>query len=416
MRILVFGINYAPDLTGIGKYTGEMCAHLAAQGHQVTVVTAHPYYPQWELAEGYPKYFWKKEIMDRVTVERCPIYIPENPSALRKVLHEISFLGAIFPVWLKLLFQKKYDYVFCINPPFHLTIYPLLYKWLRNSKLISHVQDLQVDVVNDLDLIRNGTMINLMFAFEKFYLKQSDFVSTISLGMERKIASKGIKPENQWLFPNWVDSGFITPLPKEESLRERFGLNYTDKVILYSGNMGEKQGLEYILEVAQLFKLRKDVQFVIVGNGGAKKRLEEAAIEMELANVRFFPLQPYEDLSRLLAVADVHLVLQKLEASDLVMPSKLTGILAAGGLALITAVEGTSLYDVVHEYEMGVLIEPGSVEELYKGIVACLESGDAERIKSNAREYALNHLAKDTVLGSFEQQLLQELKPRRSAR
>ncbi|MCE7053698.1 WcaI family glycosyltransferase [Algoriphagus sp. AGSA1] len=413
MRILVFGINYAPDLTGIGKYTGEMCSYLAGQGHQVTMVTAHPYYPQWELADGYPRYSWKTEIIDGVTVERCPLYIPQDPSALRKVLHEISFFGTIFPVWLKLLFKKKFDYVICLNPPFHLTIYPLLVKWFRGSKMISHVQDLQVDVVNDLELLKSNALINLMFTFEKFYFDQSDVVSTISLGMERKIASKGIAKEKQWLFPNWVDINFITPLSKEESLRSRFGLDLTDKVILYSGNMGEKQGLEQILDVALKFRQQPDIQFVIVGNGGAKKRLEEAAVKMGLDNVRFFPLQPYEDLSRLLAVADVHLVLQKKEASDLVMPSKLTGILSAGGLALITAVEGTSLYDVVHEHHMGVLIEPGSVEALYEGIVECLHSTDSEQIKANAREYALRFLAKDAVLGSFEEKLLTGLSQRK---
>ena len=329
MRILVFGINYSPDLTGIGKYTGEMCSYLAQKGHEVTMVTAHPYYPQWKLADGYPKYLWKTEIIEGVTVKRCPIYIPGDPSAKKKILHEITFLGSILPVWMKQLFKKKYDYVICLNPPFHLTIYPLLYKWLRGAKLISHVQDLQVDVVNDLQLIQNKPLINLMFALEKFYFNQSDYVSTISLGMERKIANKGIPFGRQWLFPNWVDAGFIKPMTKEESLRERFELGKDDQVILYSGNMGEKQGLEYILEAAQRFQSMPEVKFVIVGDGGAKKRLEDMAQEMGLQNVSFFPLQPYRDLSRLLAIADVHLVLQKKEASDLVMPSKLTGILSA---------------------------------------------------------------------------------------
>ena len=250
MRILVFGINYAPDLTGIGKYTGEMCAFLAAKGHEVTMITAHPYYPQWELAEGYPRYSWKTELIDGVNVIRCPLYIPNDPSAKKKILHELSFLASTFPVWLKQFFKKKYEYVICLNPPFHLTIYPLLMKWLRGSKLISHVQDLQVDVVNDLNLISNNAMINLMFAFEKFYFQQSDYVSTISLGMQRNIAGKGIPGSKQWLFPNWVDARFISPMTKEESLRTAFGLKQTDKVVLYSGNMGEKQGLEYILDVA----------------------------------------------------------------------------------------------------------------------------------------------------------------------
>ncbi|MBN7816359.1 WcaI family glycosyltransferase [Algoriphagus pacificus] len=409
MRILVFGINYAPDLTGIGKYTGEMCSYLASKGHQVSMITAHPYYPQWKLADGYPKYFWKKEMIDGVEVIRCPLYIPEDPSAIKKIIHELAFLASIFPIWFRKLFSRKYDFVICLNPPFHLTAYPLMVKWFRGSKLISHVQDLQVDVVHDLELINNKSLINLMFAFERFYFKKSDYVSTISLGMERKIAAKGIPAYKQWLFPNWVDSDFIKPMTKEESLRESFGLKKSDQVVLYSGNMGEKQGLEFILDAALSFKNDTSIQFVIVGDGGAKKRLEEQAQDLGLDNVRFFPLQPYEDLSRLLAIADVHLVLQKKEASDLVMPSKLTGILAAGGLALITAVEGTSLYDVVAEHQMGVLIEPGSAEELVKGIKFCLESEDAERIKINARSYAEKSLAKEAVLGAFEDKLIKAL-------
>lgn len=406
MRILVFGINYSPDLTGIGKYTGEMCAYLAEKGHDLTVVTAHPYYPQWELRKGYPRYFWKKEIVDNITVERCPLYIPNKPTSFKKIIHEISFMGSVFPIWIKHLFKKKYDYVLCINPPFHLTLYPLFYKWIRKSKLLSHVQDLQVDVVNDLELIKSSALVKLMFVFEKFYFQNSDFVSTISLGMQRKIADKGISTSKQWLFPNWVDIGFIKPLNTEESLRNKFGLKSSDQVVLYSGNMGEKQGLESILEVAAKFKDQTNIKFVIVGSGGAKKRLKKSAKEIELKNLSFFPLQAYEDLSKLLAIADVHLVLQKKEASDLVMPSKLTGILSAGGLALITASPDTTLYEVVKKYDMGILIEPGSNDALYDGIKECIELIDSERIKSNARKYAIEYLAKDSVLGKFETNLL----------
>jgi colanic acid biosynthesis glycosyl transferase WcaI len=406
MRILVFGINYSPDLTGIGKYTGEMCAYLAEKGHDLTVVTAHPYYPQWELRKGYPRYFWKKEIVDNITVERCPLYIPNKPTSFKKIIHEISFMGSVFPIWFKHLFKKKYDYVLCINPPFHLTLYPLFYKWIRKSKLLSHVQDLQVDVVNDLELIKSSALVKLMFVFEKFYFQNSDFVSTISLGMERKIAAKGISTSKQWLFPNWVDTGFIKPLNMEESLRNKFGLKSSDQVVLYSGNMGEKQGLESILEVAAKFRDQNNIKFVIVGSGGAKKRLKKSAKEMGLINLSFFPLQAYEDLSKLLAIADVHLVLQKKEASDLVMPSKLTGILSAGGLALITASPDTTLYEVVKKYDMGILIEPGSNDALYDGIKECIELKDPDRIKSNARKYAIEYLAKESVLGKFETNLL----------
>src|SRR5690606_35143898 len=115
MRILVFGIHYSPDLTGIGKYTGEMNAYLAARGHEVTMVTANPFYPQWKADPAYPRFFWKKEKIQGVNVYRCPLYIPENPTAGRKIIHEFTFLASIFPIWFLLLFKRKYDIVLGIN-------------------------------------------------------------------------------------------------------------------------------------------------------------------------------------------------------------------------------------------------------------------------------------------------------------
>lgn len=407
MRILVFGIHYYPDLTGIGKYTGEMNAFLADQGHEIIMVTANPFYPQWKQNPAYPRFFWKKERVQGVTVYRCPLYIPANPTAGRKIIHEFTFLAAIFPIWIMLLFKKKFDIVFGINPPFHLSIYPLLYKWIRGGKMISHIQDLQIDVVKDMQMIKNESLLDMMFLMEKYFLNQSKVVSTISLGMEKKIFNKGISKTKQLLFPNWVDCDFIKPLDRNSSLRQSLGIPLDMKVVMYSGNLGEKQGLELILEAAAHFKENKQVLFIIVGSGGAKERLIRASVEMGLVNLRFFPLQSYEDLPRLLAVPDVHLVLQKKEAADLVMPSKLTGILASGGLSIVSAIPGTTLYDVIHQHQMGVLIEPGSDSALIEGIEYTLNLENDRTIRENARKYAEVHLGKQSVLSNLNSKLSQ---------
>ena len=106
----------------------------------------------------------------------------------------------------------------------------------------------------------------------------------------------------------------------------------------------------------------------------------------------------------LLATADVHLVLQRKSASDLVLPSKLTGILAAGGCAVISAVPGTTLYDVVDNHQMGILIEPESLEALTTGIEQAL-TGTRVPYRQNARQYAEQYLSKETVLTTFETDL-----------
>lgn len=404
MRILIFGINYSPELTGIGKYTGEMGGWLAKQGHEVHVVTAMPYYPEWQVHEQYQGKTWFTEIIEGATIHRVPLYVPKEVSSAKRIIHEFSFVASIIPYWLKFLFSKKFDIVFCPAPPFHLGFFPLLYAKLRGVPMVSHIQDLQVDAAKELKMINNKAFLNLMFWMEKKILAGSTKVSTISLGMEMKIAKKGIKPEKQLMFPNWVDESAIRPLAKEQSLRTTFGIGMADKVVLYSGNLGEKQGLDGIIEVAKLYKDRSDVHFVIVGSGGGKEKLQQMAAEAGLNRVQFHPLQPYEKLSALLATADVHLVLQKKSAADLVMPSKLTGILAAGGCAIVTAEPGTSLYTVIDQYKMGILCEPENTADLARSIEKAI-STDLTVYRTNSRTYAEQFLSKENILRKFEADL-----------
>jgi colanic acid biosynthesis glycosyl transferase WcaI len=401
MRILIFGINYAPELTGIGKYTGEMAAWLAKKGNQVSVVTALPYYPEWNIHPEYKGKWWTKEFLNNVTLYRCPLYVPKQVTPVERIIHEFSFLLAILPVWIGILFQKKYDVVICVSPPFHLGILPMLYSKLRGSKIVTHVQDLQVDAAKDLGMIKNQTVLDIMFRLENIILNNSSAVSTISPGMMDKIISKGIAPSKMLLFPNWVDENEIKPLSAEHSLREEFGIGKEIKVILYSGNLGEKQGLEIIVDVAEAFRKRDDVLFLIVGSGGGKDNLIRLVNDAGLPNIKFLPLQPYEKLSALLATADLHLVMQKKSASDLVMPSKLTAILAAGGCPIVTASKGTSLYEVISQHQMGIIVEPESAIELKNGIETALAS-DLTPYRTNAREYSELFLSKENILTHLE--------------
>jgi len=406
MRILIYGINYAPELTGIGKYSGEMAEWLAAQGHDVSVFTAMPYYPEWAVHSDYKGKLWRKEISNGVKVYRSPLYVPKDSgskraiSSKKRILHEMSFLFNSSFYWTYSLFKKKYDLVICVSPPFHLGVSALIYSKLKRATLVSHIQDLQIDAAKDLNMLSNSTALNLMFKLERFLLRKSSYVSTLTKGMRDRIESKGIPHDKIVMLPNWVDLKAIHPLPKEESLRNRFGIPMDDKVVLYSGNMGEKQGLHIILDVADALKDRKDIHFVMVGSGVGQRRLENMAKERNLDNVRFFPLQPYEDLPALLAIADIHLVLQKKKASDLVMPSKLTGILAVGGCAIITALPGTSLYEITAENNMGILCEPESATALQDAIEGAIDS-DLSGIKDNAHNYAITHLNRDAILSNF---------------
>ncbi|HWV74262.1 MAG TPA: WcaI family glycosyltransferase [Pseudosphingobacterium sp.] len=413
MKILIFGINYYPELTGIGKYTGEMGAWLANKGHEVTVITAPPYYPEWDIHPSYKGKKWFKEIIDGVTVYRVPLYVPKEVTSKKRILHEFSFLGGVFPKWFGLLLKKKCDVVININPPFHLGFFGLLYAKIKKAKLLTHVQDLQIDAAKDLGMISNKRLLDWMFKSERYLLNNSHAVSSISLGMQRKILAKGVSEAKFIMFPNWVDENVVKPLSMEDSLRKDWSIPLKDKVVLYSGNLGEKQGLEIILETAEFFRDEPSTRFLIVGSGGNKENLQKAATQRGLTNIFFYPLQPYEKLSALLATADIHLVLQKKSAADLVMPSKLTGIFSAGGCALITAMPNTSLYDVVDGGSLGVLVEPESAEALARGLKMMFDQ-DLSNYRNAARDYAIQYLSKEGIMRNFEGKLLELVREKKN--
>ena len=399
MKILIYGINYAPELTGIGKYTGEMARYFAAAGDEVEVITAPPYYPRWEVAEAYRGGGYRQEQLDGVRVLRCPLYVPREVTGLRRILHEFSFVLSSLRYWIPRYF-RSYDMILCISPPFHLPYLALPHKWLHGTPVVNHIQDLQVDAARDLGIIRQNWLLRILESAERFVLKAVSAVSTISTGMQRKVVKKGLNPDEIILFPNWVDKELVHPVVRAESARQDWGFDDRDRIVLYAGNLGEKQGLENVLYLADRLRDVPHLTFMIIGEGGAKTRLVTEAESLGLTNVIFKPLQPLARLAATLAAADIHLVLQKRAAADLVMPSKLTNILAVGGHALITAEAGTTLYDLVHTHQLGTLVEPENLDALEQGLRGIL-SGARSQDAAGAERFAASHLDKENILTDF---------------
>ncbi|MDT0675847.1 WcaI family glycosyltransferase [Autumnicola musiva] len=410
-RILLIGYNFSPEPTGIGKYSGEMVNWLANRGYECSVITTYPYYPFWAIQEPYRKHrFWfKKEIQksesgEEIKIYRCPMYVPADPTGGKRMLSEGTFFSSALLQLLKITFNKKYDVVITVVPSFHLGFLGRLYKKLRNATFVYHVQDLQIEAARDLQMIKSNRLINFLLKVEKYFLDGADVVSSISEGMVTKIKQKAGK--EVFMLPNWADTDFFHPVPDKEGLKQQFGFGGNDKIILYSGGIGEKQGLEAIIHVAEYFRQDRNVKFVICGSGPYKRKLQNLTEELNLINVIFFPLQPMEKFNLFLNMADVHLVIQKATASDLVMPSKLTTILSVGGLALITVNKGSGLYDVVKQHDMGLLIKAEDLTALKEGVINALDSSKHASIRKNARAYAQEYLAIDNVMTSFENHVL----------
>ncbi len=404
MKILVYGLNYSPEKIGIGKYTGELAVWLASRGHEVRVVTAPPYYPEWQVQLPYKSYRWVQEQIDGVTVFRCPLWVPRKPSGLTRILHLFSFaFSSCFTIIRQI--KWKPDIIFCVAPT--LFCAPVAHWAARRSKAISwlHIQDFELDAASNLGMLGSGNLfLKIASAWERANLIRFDRVSSISQKMTEKLVQKGVAPDRVVLFPNWVDKDTIHPVTSSENpFRQELGIDKKTILVLYSGNMGMKQGLDLIIRCAEKTKDNPSVHYLLCGNGAARASLENQA--QDLKNVTFLDLQPIEKLNDLLNSADVHLLPQQANAADLVMPSKLLGILASGKPVIATASPDTELGLVVSQ--VGVLIPPGSVEEAVNSIQQLAESSQLrDELGQKGREYVVEHWNTEHVLQEFEQQII----------
>lgn len=425
LKILLYGINFSPELTGIGKYTGEMAAWLTAHGHDVRVVTAPPYYPNWTIGAGYSNKTWRRERWQGVDVWRCPLWVPAHPGGAKRLLHLASFALGSLPVMLRQIIWRP-DVVWVVEPALFCAPAALVVARLSGAKAWLHVQDFEVDAAFDLGLLRGKFLRGVVAGAERWLMRRFDVVSTISQRMHQRLLDKGVIPAQAVLSPNWVDVLAITPgghglsmqarTPSSgtevtglgNSFRLQLGIAPDAVVALYSGNMGGKQGLELLADVAKLClaqagRAQAAIVFVFCGNGAGRADLMQRCAG--LPNVHFLELQPIERLNELLAMADVHLLPQRADAADLVMPSKLTGMLASGRPVVATAHPGTELALVVQG--CGVVVPPEDPPAMAQAMQAlAADSRLRTQLGAAGRAYALAHMDREAVLRRLESDLM----------
>lgn len=402
MRILLYGLNYPPDLIGVAKYTGEMAAWLALRGHQVRMITAPPYYPEWRVKEGYSPWRYRREQKDGVEVRRCPLWVRPGLDGKRRILHLFSFALTSLPVLLWQALSWRPDVVLLLAPTLLCAPASLAAAKLNGAASWLHLQDFEVDAAFELGFVGKGRLQRWALAFERFLLRRFDRVSTITARMCERVFAKGTDADRIVLFPNWADFQAIRPLDRPSPFRAELGLAETDVVALYSGNLGFKQGLETLVEAMRLVAGHPALKIVIAGDGAARPYLEEQC--RTLPHCRLLPLQPPERFNDLLNAADLHLMPQKADAADLVMPSKLLGMMASGRPVIAGVRPGTQLHEALSG--CGLTVPPEDPAALAEAMIALAQSpGLRTEYGRTARERANSLWEKEAVLRRFETSL-----------
>ena len=374
-----------------------MAAWLANHGHSVRVVAAPPYYPNWEIDPNYARPLFRREQWRGVDIWRAPLWVPKCPRGVTRVLHLLSFAVMSFPLVLRQAFWRP-DLIVTVAPALVCAPAALLAAHLCGAQSWLHMQDFEVNVAFRMGLLKGKLLQRIVLRMERWVLRRFDSVSTISNRMIEQLIAKGVKPEHTRYLPNWVDIAHIKPSIARGVYRAELGIAEDAIVVLSSGTLSGKQGLTCIPKVAKYLAHRNDILFVICGDGIMKPALEAAG--EGLPNLLFIPLQPFALLGELLCMADIHLLPQNPNAADLVLPSKLSGMLASARPVITTCHTGTELEAIVSK--CGLTVPPEDIPRLAEAICKLAdEPTTRQELGRRGRAYAERTFERDVVLGNI---------------
>ncbi|HET6426201.1 MAG TPA: glycosyltransferase family 4 protein, partial [Planctomycetaceae bacterium] len=271
---------------------------------------------------------------------------------------------------------KRADLVVTETDPFLLAFVGRWLQWWHGARFVVYLQDIYPDVAVAVGKLREGWISRALRWLLFSVYRKADAVVVLSRDMERTCRAYGIAEDRLRIIPNWADTATLRPQKQQNIFRQEHGLQ-NSFVVMYSGNMGLAHSLTPILDAAATLS-DQPVSFALVGDGARRAALVAEAQARGLTNVRFFPYQPREHLAQSLSAANVHLISMQPEASGLLMPSKLYGILASGSAVIALADPTSELAELIQRHELGFVCDPRDVD------------GGAERLA-----YVINFLAQN---------------------
>ena len=359
-RVLFLNRSYWPDTEATGQLLTELCEGLADE-FDVHVLAGKPNALtadcQWEDVRER-----NGVTIHRVTHSRFP-----KSSLFLKGLNFLSFAAACRRQILRLPVP---DVVVFETDPFLLPFVADRLCTKTGCTMIGYLQDIYPDVAIALGKISNRLWVkNLRRRMIEIYKRCGEMI-VLSDDMKSLLLDAGLSKDRISIIPNWANTEEISPVANEENVFIRDHKLHNKFVVMYSGNLGLTQRLEEFVEAASLLRGDADIQFVFVGRGANRRKLQQQVQSLGLSNVLFLDYQPKEKLAHSLSAGNLHLVPLTRELSRCLMPSKLYGILAAGRAYMTNAPEESELHRITTECQVGLTVKAGVPAEIANQIKA----------------------------------------------
>jgi colanic acid biosynthesis glycosyl transferase WcaI len=383
MRILLLSTYFRPDVASTGVIMSTLADEFLARGHEVSVLTSVPHYGVDRIWPEYSGRLLHTERSGSLRIHRLYTHVAKDrANVFSRILSYGSFSllsagkGAVLP---------KHDVILAPSPPLsNGVIADMLGRW-RGVPFVYNVQDIWPDVAVRAGVLKNEKTIRRLKKMEAYVYRRASGITVISEGFRRNLLEKGVPDEKITVIPNFIDSSFVVPQPKNNEFSRRHGVA-GKFVVMFAGNMGFSQGLETVLDAAKLLAGVPEIEFLMVGNGAGRSSAEEYLKTLDIGNARFLPFQPHDELPAMYGASDVCVIPLRRGFTIESVPCKLFTIMAAGRPAIAAVDPGSDTWQLLQRSGCGMCVEPENARALADAILHYFQNaGDRTAAGRNAR-------------------------------
>lgn len=404
MKILFLTQYCPPEVGAPQNRIFEFAKQLKKFGHEITILTAMPNYPRGEIFEEYKGKKIVKETIDGIDIVRTGIYATKSKDFVKRLRNYLSFTWS--SVFSGAKHIEKQDVIITESPPLFLGWSGYILSKMKKAKFVFNVSDLWPESAVKLDVLHNKAMIKASTWLEEFCYRKAAAVTGQTKGIVDNIVSRGFDKNKVHIITNGVDTEFFKKENRSEEFRESIGIKNKFAVV-YAGIHGIAQGLEVLVDAAEIIKEEKKIQIVFIGEGPEKPMLMNKVKEKKLENVTFLPMQDKKDMPKIIASMDATVVpLKKLDIFKGALPSKMFENLASE-IPIVLAVEGEA-ENLINDAQAGIVVEPENSKEIAKAILKLHKNKELREILGkNGRNYVMNNFSREAIARKLENILLE---------
>ena len=403
MRILFLTQYCPPEVGAPQNRIFEFAKKLQEFGHEVTILTAMPNYPRGEIFDEYKGHKVVLEEIEGIKIIRTSIYATKSKSFTKRLRNYLSFtFSSVFQGYIHI---EKQDVVITESPPLFLGFSGYVIAKLKKAKFVFNISDLWPESAIKLGVLHNKLFIKMAVWLEEFCYRRAVAVTCQTQGIVDDIVSRGFDKNKVHLLTNGVDAKLFRSENRDENFRYEIGVE-NKFALCYAGIHGLAQGLQVIINAAEIVKDEKNIQFVFVGDGPEKQDLINMAREKGLKNITFLPLQPKVNMPKIVASMDAAIIpLKKLELFKGALPSKMFETLASE-IPIILPVQGEAA-KLIKSANAGIVVEPENSKEIAEAVLKLYNNMELRnRLGENGRAYVMENYARENITRKLEKILM----------